>query len=457
MITLNEIKEIIKNDKEEKKDKYWARKYYNRNPNKEFPSMEMSYEKDIVDKNGKIKTITKDKKTFMYTNYAKLLINQKIDYCLAKEPTLSNVFAYYENVEIADMLEDLTLEASLNITAWLFLYVDESVLKWILIPDWQIKPIFDKYNKKIEKIIRYYETKENKEDNQKIMNVEIWDITGVRTIKYKEKSGLDVIMSDEKESHYKDSIYYNGELENEESKNLPFVPFIPLYNNKNMENDLNMIKDQLDFYNIIKSGFVDNIFKFQDALMKLRGFAGDDNFLETTRKQMQKYKMISLSDPESDADYLKIDIPVEAREVILNSLKEDIFKNGQGLDPDKIGDGNITNIVIKNRYQALNMKSEKCIKQIKLFYGKFIDCLNKFYGTDYNKDIEFNKSVNFNETEIIDNCVKSMDIIPMDLILENHPWVKDVKEAKKLKEEEDNANIDKFNQSLINQNNDNNL
>ena len=30
----------------------------------------------------------------------------------------------------------------------------------------------------------------------------------------------------------------------------------------------------------------------------------------------------------------------------------------------------------------------------------------------------------FNESEAIDNCLKSMNMLPMELILENHPFVK---------------------------------
>lgn len=450
--SLNDIKKIISEDKKKKQGKYYARNYYNYRPNENFPDMSLTYEKDIVDENGNVKTITRDRTPFMYTNYTKLLVNQKVDYILAQEPTIKGKFEKYTIVDIADMLEDMALTASLDITSWLFIYVEDNILQWILIPDTQIIPIKDKYGKNIIEIIRYYETKESQESKDYITNVEVWNLEGVKTYKYKE-SNDNFLFEGETEPHYKELYFYDGELECEEAKTFDFIPFIPMYNNKNLENDITAIKDLLDFYNMVKSGFVANIFKFQEALTKLRGFAGDDKFLEQTQKQMLKYKMIALSDPDSDAEYMSVEIPTEAREILLNSIKENIFKIGQGIDPDKIGDGNITNIVIKNRYSQLNMKSDKTIKQLKIFYEKFIDCLDSYYNTKHDKEISFNKSINWNDSELIDNCLKSVGIISDETIRENHPFVKDEKEETRRIEKEEKDKIDKYNNDIMNQNN----
>lgn len=444
--TLKEIKEIIKKDREEKQGKYYARQYYNYKPNKLFPDMSLTYNKDIVDGNGEVVTITKERLPWVNTNYTKLLVNQKVDYMLANEPTIDNIPDKYTIVEIADMLENITLTASLDVTSWLFLYVKDNLLNWVLIPDSQIKPIYDDFGKDIKEIIRYYEIKNT-------TFVEIWTLDGVQQLSYKSENNIDILLNDRFQSHYKVEKGYNNELVNVEAKNLPFIPFIPMNNNKNMENDIDCVKDQIDFYNIIKSGLVGNVFKFQEMLMKLQGFTGDEEFYDQTMKKMQKYKMIGLPDSETNAEYMAVDIPIEAREMLLTALKENIFKIGQGMDPDKIGDGNITNIVIKNRYSALDMKSNKTIKQTKLFYKKFIDCINLFYRTAYKPDITFNKSVNWNESEIIDNCVKSMDIIPDEIIIEHHPWITDIKKALKIMEEQKQNKIDDFNNNMSNNNN----
>jgi hypothetical protein len=62
--------------------------------------------------------------------------------------------------------------------------------------------------------------------------------------------------------------------------------------------------------------------------------------------------------------------------------------------------------------------------------------LNSYYNITIADNIIFNRAQIFNETEIIDNCVKSVDIISMATIIKNHPWVTDVEDEFKLINEE---------------------
>ena len=438
---LSELKQIIKADKEKKKDKYYARRYYNYKPNRYFPDTGLTYEESYADRNGKIVTVERDRKTFMYTNYAKLLINQKVDYILGQLPTMEDI-KNYDNIEVADLLEDMTLTAALDVRAWVFLYYYKNEIKHVLIPDKQIIDKYDEYNNLIE-VLRYYDQKDEKD--KLITYVEIWTLNGVEKYSYRE-DGEDFLTC-EVLNHYNKEQYYNKELVSKESYNFDFIPFICMINNKNMENDIESVKDLLDFYNIIKSGYVDNILKFQEALMKLRGFGGGDEFLKHTNEQMKKYKLLALGDPDSDAEYMSVEIPVEARKVILESLNQNIFKIGQGMDVDQIGDGNITNIVIKNRYSALNMKADKTIKQLKKFYKMFAACLNSVYKTNVSDEIVFNKSINWNESEIIDNCVKSTGIISNKTIIKNHPWTENVEDELRMIEDDTLKNTQMYQQS----------
>jgi SPP1 family phage portal protein len=217
-----------------------------------------------------------------------------------------------------------------------------------------------------------------------------------------------------------------------------------MFNNKSKKSDLEGIQELIDMYNSINSGFIDNINLFQEAIVKLKGFTGDTEELEAVRKGMQKYKMVGIPNgggDSADIEYMSIEIPVEARKLILEILKENIFKIGQGLDPDRLaGESNVTNVVIKSRYASLDMKANSTEKQLTLFYERFIDFLNMFYNSGTPKDITFNRSMIFNESEAIDNCVKSMGLVSEETILENHPWVTDAKsELKKMNlEKEEN-------------------
>jgi SPP1 family phage portal protein len=418
------VKELIKKDQDKKEYRYKARKYYNYNPENQAGEITSFY-------NGQIYTTKVDK--MLYTNFFRLLVNQKINYLLAKEPEIKTN-DLITVVNVVDTLEEALLNASLDSRAWLFLYVENNKLDWIFVHDSEIIPIYDKYNKNIEAVIRYYKNPKN----EKIITIETWTLTGVK-IEYLEK---DSIIKTEERTHWVDNTFFRGELISSEGKNLPFIPFIPLFNNRDKVSDLKGgIQDLIDFYNSIATGLVDNIDKFQEAITKLKGFAADSEEMELINKNMKKYKQVAIPNENGDVEYMKIDIPIEARKLILELLKENIFKIGQGLDPDKLaGESNVTNVVIKSRYSALDMKANGTEKQLKLFYEKFINCLNLFYRSNIDPGITFNRSMIFNEGEVIDNCIKSMDLLDLETILENHPWVTDVKKvmARIKAEKEDN-------------------
>lgn len=420
--------DLIKADKKKKKDKYVARKYYSYKPrNKENQTL------DVNDDQGNIKTIVLEKSTEIYINYFKFIVNQKRNYLLSKMPTVAKN-TIFTPVQLVDLLEDLILNASLDVTAWLHFYVDEdeNKLNWILVEDKEIIPFYDKYNKKIIGVIRYFEDEKNKE----VICVEEWHKTGVIRSKIKKDK---IVEEQIRESHYEQEITYDGEVEKILEVNFPFIPFVPLNNNKEKVSDLEPVYDLVVFYNSISSGFIDNIYKFQEAITKLKGFSGDKETLRETMKNLKIYKAAGIPE-DGDIETMIVEIPVEARTVILELLKKALFSISGAYDPDQIGDGNITNVVINNRYYGLDSKADGLEKQLKMFYEKFIECIEKYTSLSLENEIEFNRNKLINEKDLIDSCLKSMGVISAKTIRSKHPWVTDEKyEEKQLKLEKEEA------------------
>lgn len=435
-----DIIKLIKNDISEKTNKYIARKYYNYKQNKD------NDEFSFVDISGRTQTISEKSK--LYTNYFRMIVNQKIDYLFAKEPSLKKN-QIYSSVKIVSLLEDLLLNASQDTVGWMQFYIEDNDLDWLIIPDKEIIPFYDRYNKKLEEVIKYFLIEKD------VFYVEHWTLSGLNTYKIHK----DKITDFKQQQHFKTKVYYNeNDIEKEVLSNFKSIPFIPLYNNKSKESDLVGIKELLDMYNSINSGLIENINIFQEFIVKLKGFAGDNETLQSTLDNMVRFKAMSLPD-NSDADYMKVDIPTEARKLMLDVLKENIFLTSQSMDPTKIGDGNLTNIVIQSRYAALDMKANRTEKQVKIFYEKFVKFIKDFYKKDFDDEINCNRSMLFNITEAIKNCNDSKDVVSNETILDNHPFVKNTKEELKRIEKEkmnnnNNKNID--DNKNINDNDDNN-
>jgi SPP1 family phage portal protein len=424
-----DIVEIIKEDIKKKKDKYKARDYYNYN-------LKQDEDNEIhTASNGEIHTFKKENTKELYVNYFKILVKQKINYLLAKTPELETKDDYTVTT-IKSMLKEAGLNACLDSTAWLHFYVEENRLDWIFVEDKEIIPMYDKYKKKIIEVIRYYEV------DKDTIRVEIWNDKGV-TIQLIEK---EKVIQEKTEYHYYDQYKYQDNLEDIQGRNFTFIPFIPMFNNDEKKSELTGdLRALLDMFNEVSSGFVANINKFQESIIKLKGFAGDSDELEKTMTHMKKYKMVgipSAGNDGADIEYMAVEIPVEARQVVLELLKDAIFQVGEGMDPNKkITETNITNVVIKSRYSALDMKANEFETEMKLFYEKFVTSLNEYYRTSLSEEITFNRSMIFNESEQIDNCIKSMGLVPMEIILDNHPWISDSKKALTMLEKEKEENI----------------
>ena len=61
------------------------------------------------------------------------------------------------------------------------------------------------------------------------------------------------------------------------------------------------------------------------------------------------------------------------------------------------------------------------------FIKKYFSYIYKKDFNNINIDVIFNKDILINETEAINNCVKSIGIISKETIISRHPWVSNLK------------------------------
>ena len=404
--------DIIKADRIKKQGRYAADEYYNYKPTQNERYVD-------IQSNGKISTIDTHKGATLYTNYFRLLVDQKIEYLLAEEVTA-------EMPELTDLLIDGIYDASLHTTAWLYAYIYDGKLQYTFVHDKEIIPIYNNYGKELETLIRYYNI------DDKTTQVEVWTPDSLTKMEIRD----DKVVTASTEAHFVTETVYQGKSEGTEERFFGQIPFIPLYNNRDKESDLVNVKELLDVYNTTSSGFVSNIEEFQEALIKLTGFAQDEESLIDTMRQMKQYKMVQLPD-QSDVSYLNVEIPTVPRELLLRLVKDNIFLLGKGVDSSKVGDGgNITNVVIKSRYAALDMKCNNVEKELKKFYRQLIEFSNKYASTNYADDLSFNKTLLVNESELTQDIVKSLPLVEAGLVskqtlMKNIPWVVDLDEEVK--------------------------
>jgi len=118
-----------------------------------------------------------------------------------------------------------------------------------------------------------------------------------------------------------------------------------------------------------------------------------------------------------------------------------------GVNTNQIGEGNITNVVIKSRFTNLDLKASQFEGELKEFLYILIDFVNKYREISRESpikvdDIVFNRSVIMNEVELLKANQEQLGVISEDTRLSNHPWVSDTEEEVKKMKEESEGTID---------------
>lgn len=188
---------------------------------------------------------------------------------------------------------------------------------------------------------------------------------------------------------------------------LGYIPFWRLDNNKKQFSGLKPIKPLIDDYDLMQCGLSNNLVDFDTPLHVVSGFQGD-NFDEL--QQNLKTKKIIGVDSEGDVQVRTVDIPYQARKSKADEDEKNIYRFGFGFNSSQVGDGNITNVVIRSRYTLLDLKADKIEKRLKKLLKDIIKVvlaeINQENKTDYQiSDIKFDfkRSVMTNESENIAN------------------------------------------------------
>lgn len=193
---------------------------------------------------------------------------------------------------------------------------------------------------------------------------------------------------------------------------LGFIPFWRLDNCRKQFSGLKPIKGLIDDYDMMECGLSNNVQDFDSPIHLVKGFPGDKNEdLNKLQHNIKTKKIVSLDDTDGDIEIKTIDIPYEARKTKADEDEKNIYRFGMGFNSSQVGDGNITNVVIRSRYTLLDLKAGKMIRRLKRFLKDpikvVLDEINAHNGTDYQyNDVEvvFELEIPTNKQENVQNA-----------------------------------------------------
>lgn len=231
-------------------------------------------------------------------------------------------------------------------------------------------------------VIYWYVDKLTKE-NKVIKRIQVWD-ENQTTFYVQEEEGKLILDESEPINPRPHVIYKKDGDESIYYENFGFIPFFRLDNNKKQWSGLKPIKDLIDDYDIMSCGLSNNLADFDYPLHVVKGFQGDN--LDELQQNLKTKKMIGV-DPEGGVEVHTIDIPYQARQAKMQEDEKNIYRFGMGFNSAQLGDGNVTNVVIKSRYALLDLKCNKLEIRMKQFLKKIVKVvigeINRIDGTDY--------------------------------------------------------------------------
>jgi SPP1 family phage portal protein len=372
-------------------------------------------------------------------NFHEILTDEKASY-LFTYPVLIDVDGNTStNEKVMEVLTDdfprkiknQCIEATNGGTSWIHYWKKEDVapvqFKYALVSTEEIIPLYSNgLERDLESIIRHYtltEYNEVDEEDVAYKYIEYWTNKDWTTWKIKASDDISV---DNCVVGY--PLIVNHALEE--------VPFIEFANNSKKQSDLAKYKRLIDLYDRVMSGFANDLDDIQEIIYILKGYGGQD--LGEFLGDLKTYKAIKTDgEGNTGVETLQIDIPVEARKLILEILKKQIFESGQGLPQDIGSVANTSTTTLKFFYRQLELKSGLTETEFRGSISKLVKAILKHLNLSHTKiNQTWTRNMISNDLEMAQICKESDGIIPDELILRYHPLVDDLEEAKKLKQEE---------------------
>ena len=382
-------------------------------------------------------------------DYHAQLVNQKASYLFTYPPifdTGNDTLNQQVNEVLGDYYEKycnvLCTDASNYKMAWLHVWKSiEGKFQYAPVPPVQIIPIYSSgLIRELAAAIRIYIEYDISTDECYTI-YEYWDKVGCTAFRNKKNA---ISLNDIETANRFISTYLDtGESVecNYYAHDFGDVPFIEFPNNNIKDNDLTKIKPFIDVMDNVVSGYVNDIDDIQQIIWVLTNYSGAD--LDDFRNDLKKYKAVKMesmgSDDKSGVQTIAIDIPVEARNKLIEICRKQIYEQGQGLDPHPEGGySNSSGEALKFMYAPLELKSGLMEIEFKPGFSKLIRFIAKSLGHSEYFPITQTWTRNSikNDKETAEIAQISLDTISRKTLLKNHPWVEDVEEELKQLEED---------------------
>lgn len=192
-------------------------------------------------------------------------------------------------------------------------------------------------------------------------------------------------------------------------ENYPTFPIVPLWGNPHHQSEIVGLREKIDAYDFILNGFEDDLDNAQ-LYWIIKGAGGmDDPSLMQFLDRLRMVKAVAPAEGQ-DVTPVSVNIPVEAREKLLDRIERQLYKDAMILNPDDIAGGAATATQIKAAYERQNNKAD----QFEYCVLDFIDGICAVAGIE--NDATFTRSLIVNTQEEVTTVIASAQYLDSEYV-----------------------------------------
>lgn len=305
----------------------------------------------------------------------------------------------------------------------------------------EFAPLYDEENGALRAGIRFWQV-----DAEKPLRATLYEEDGYTEYKWEEGTGS-VLKEKQKyiltliSSGVDDTEIFDGE-------NYPTFPIVPFWANPHRQSELVGLREQIDAYDLIRSGFCNTIDEASFIYWTINNAGGMDEIdLADFVNRLKTIHAANVEDTGATAQANSLEAPHEGREALLDRLAKDMYADYMALNIDEIKGGANTATQIRAAYEPINNKAD----QFEYCVTDFIKGILEVAGIEDTPT--FTRSYLINVSEEIDNVLSAAEYLDSEYVTRKVLTIlgdaDKIDEVLKRKDEEDMGRI-----SLVNGPND---
>ena len=209
----------------------------------------------------------------------------------------------------------------------------------------------------------------------------------------------------------------DGGIEKIEYSNYNAFPIVPLWGSKMHQSTLKGMRGGIDAYDLVKSGFANDLDDIAQIYWIISGGDGMTNKdLADFRARLKLQHIAKVDEENSNVTAQTQDIPFQARETFLTDIRNSIYEDFGALDVHTVAAG-ATNDHIDAAYQPMDEEADDFEYQIIEFIHSILDLM----GIEDNPQFKRNRISN--QTEQTDMILSAAEYLDTETILNKLPFI----------------------------------